>query len=58
MKTKNSNDTSKTFYILGLLVILFAVIFININFNSLTYSMFGIGVLLFVLGLYDTIRPI
>jgi hypothetical protein len=58
MNSKNSNDTSKTFYILGLLVILIAVILTNINFNSLAYSLLGIGVLLLVLGLYDTIKPI
>lgn len=56
--SSNSNDTSKTFYILGLGVILIGVVVNDIILNPLAYSLFGIGVLLLVLGLYDAIKHV
>ena len=58
MNSKMLFENSKTFYILGLLSILIGLILINLDFNFLDYSLVGIGILLIVLGLNETIKPI
>ena len=58
MNSKMIFENSRTFYILGLLSILIGLILINLDFNSLDYSLLGIGIVLLVLGLNETIKPI
>ena len=56
MNTKNLFRNSRTFYIIGLLLILIGLIIINIDFNFLDYSLIGIGIVLLILGLNETIK--
>jgi uncharacterized membrane protein HdeD (DUF308 family) len=58
MNSKMLFENSRTFYILGLLSILIGLILINLDFNFLDYSLLGIGIVLLVLGLNETIKPI
>ena len=57
MNSKMLFENSKTFYISGLLLILIGLILINIDFNFLDYSLLGVGIVLLVLGLNETIKP-
>ena len=57
MNSKMLFENSKTFYISGLLLILIGLILINTDFNFLDYSLLGIGIVLLVLGINETIRP-
>ena len=57
MNSKMLFQNSKTFFILGLLSILIGLILINLDFNFLDYSLVGIGIVLLVLGLSETIKP-
>ncbi len=57
MNSKMLFENSKTFYISGLLLILIGLILINRDFNILDYSLLGIGVVLLVLGINETIKP-
>jgi len=58
MKSEKYLENSKKFYIIGILFILFGLILINLNFNVLDYSVIGIGIILLVLGLDETIKSI
>ena len=58
MKSEKYLENSKRFYIIGLLFVLVGLIFININFNNLDYSIIGIGIILLVLGVNETIKSI
>ena len=58
MKSEKYLENSKKLYVIGLLFILFGLILININFNVLDYSVIGIGIILLVLGLNETIKSI
>ena len=58
MKSEKYLENSKKFYIIGILFILFGLILINLNFNVLDYSVIGIGIILLVLGLNETIKSI
>ena len=58
MNLKILFKNSETFYILGLLFILSGLLLINLDFNFLDYSLLGIGIVLLVLGLNETIKPI
>jgi uncharacterized membrane protein HdeD (DUF308 family) len=58
MNSKMLFENSRTFYILGLLSILIGLILVNLDFNILDYSLLGIGIVLLVLGLNETIKPI
>ncbi len=49
-------ENSKRFFVIGLLFILFGLILINIDFNVLDYSIIGIGIILLVLGVNETIN--
>lgn len=51
-------ENSRTFYILGFIFILIGLILINLDFDILDYSLLGIGVVLLVLGLNESIKPI
>lgn len=57
MNSKMLLENSKTFYISGLLFILIGLILISLDFNFLDYSLLGIGIVLLVLGLNETIKP-
>ena len=57
MKSEEYLENSKRFYIIGLLFILVGLILININFIDLDYSIIGIGIILLVLGVNETINP-
>jgi uncharacterized membrane protein HdeD (DUF308 family) len=56
MKSEKYLENSKRFYVIGLLFILFGVILIHIEFNDLDYSIIGIGIILLVLGVNETIK--
>ena len=56
MKSEKYLENSKRFYVIGLLFILFGVILIYIEFNDLDYSIIGIGIILLVLGVNETIK--
>jgi len=58
MKSEKYLENSKRFYVIGLLFILFGLILINIEFNDLNYSIIGIGIILLVLGVNETIKSI
>jgi hypothetical protein len=58
MKSEKYLENSKKLYVIGLIFILFGLILININFNVLDYSLIGIGIILLVLGLNETIKSI
>ena len=57
MNSKMLFQNSQTFFISGLLSILIGLILINLDFNFLDYSLVGIGIVLLVLGLSETIKP-
>ena len=58
MKSEKYLENSKRFYIIGLLFILVGLILINIDFIDLDYSIIGIGIILLVLGVNETIKSI
>ncbi len=58
MNVKMLLENSRTFYILGFIFILIGLILINLDFDILDYSLLGIGVVLLVLGLNESIKPI
>jgi hypothetical protein len=58
MDSKRSFENSNIFYLVGLLFILIGLILINVDFNFLDYSLVGIGIVLVVLGLNETIKSI
>ena len=58
MKSEKYLENSKKLYVIGLIFILFGLILINLNFNVLDYSVIGIGIILLVLGLNETIKSI
>ena len=58
MKSEKYLENSKRFYVIGLLFILFGLIIINIDFHDLDYSIIGIGIILLVLGVNETIKSI
>lgn len=58
MKSEKYLENSKKLYVIGLIFILIGLILININFNVLDYSVIGIGIILLVLGLNETIKSI
>lgn len=57
MNSKMLYENSRTYYFLGLLSILIGLILINFDFNILDYTLFGIGIVLLVLGLTETLKP-
>ena len=58
MKSEKYLENSKRFYIIGLLFILVGLILINIDFIDLDYSIIGIGIILLVLRVNETIKSI
>jgi hypothetical protein len=58
MNSKKPFETFNIFYLVGLIFILIGLIIINLDFNYLDYSLIGIGILLVVLGLNETIKSI
>ena len=58
MKSEKYLENSKRFYIIGLLFILVGLMLININFIDLDYSIIGIGIILLVLRVNETIKSI
>jgi uncharacterized membrane protein HdeD (DUF308 family) len=58
MKSEKYLENSKKFYVIGLMFILFGLILINLDFSVLDYSIIGIGIILLVLGINETIKSI
>ncbi len=56
MKSEKYLGNSKRFYVIGLLFFLFGLILIDIEFSDLDYSIIGIGIILLVLGVNETIK--
>jgi uncharacterized membrane protein HdeD (DUF308 family) len=58
MKSAKFTKNSIRYYFIGSLLILIGVILINIDHNTLYYSIMGIGALFLVFGLNETINSI
>jgi uncharacterized membrane protein HdeD (DUF308 family) len=58
MKSGKYTENSIKFYFIGLLLILVGLILINIKFSILDYSLIGIGIVLLILGIDETIKSI
>ena len=58
MKSGKNTENSMKFYIIGLLFVLVGLILINVKFNILDYSLIGIGAVLLILGINETIKSI
>jgi hypothetical protein len=58
MKSGKNTENSMKFYIIGLLFVLVGLILINVKFNILDYSLIGIGAVLLILGIDETIKSI
>lgn len=56
MKSKKLSKNSIHFYLIWLLLILVGLILVNLDYNSLEYSIIGIGVLLLILWLNKTFK--
>jgi len=58
MKSGKNTENSMKFYIIGLMFVLVGLILINVKFNILDYSLIGIGAVLLILGINETIKSI
>ena len=58
MKSGKNTRNSIKFYVISLLFILVGLILINVKFNILDYSLIGIGAVLLILGIDETIKSI
>jgi uncharacterized membrane protein HdeD (DUF308 family) len=58
MKSGRYTENSIRFYIIGLLFIIVGLILINMNYNTLDYSIIAIGILLLILGINETLKSI
>jgi uncharacterized membrane protein HdeD (DUF308 family) len=58
MKPRRYLENSKRFYVIGFILILIGLILIYMDYNKLDYSVIGIGILLLVLGINETIKSI
>ncbi len=58
MKSKVITENSKGYYLIGLILILVGLLAINVDYNYLDYSIIGIGVLLVILGLNETLKSL
>lgn len=58
MESARYLQNSKNYYISGLLFILVGFILTNVHFSLLDYPVIGIGVILMILGLNETIKCI
>jgi uncharacterized membrane protein HdeD (DUF308 family) len=58
MKSEKFTKKSIRYYFMGFLLILIGVILIYINYNTLYYSIIGIGALFLIFGLNETIKSI
>ena len=58
MKSGKNTENSMKFYIIGLMFVLVGLILINVKFNILDYSLIGIGAVLLILGIDETIKSI
>jgi len=56
MKSGKYTEKSIRFYIIGLLFIIVGLILINMNYNTLDYSI--IAILLLILGINETLKSI
>jgi len=58
MKSGKYTENSIKFYIIGLVFVLVGLILINIDFSILDYSLIGIGIVLLILGIDETLKSI
>lgn len=58
MKSEKLTKNSIQFYLIMLLLILVGIILVNLDYNILEYSIIGIGVLLLILRLNETVKSI
>jgi len=58
MRSGGYTENSIRFYIIGLLFIIVGLILINMNYNTLDYSIIAIGILLLILGINETLKSI
>jgi EamA domain-containing membrane protein RarD len=58
MKSGKYTENSIKFYIIGLMFVLVGLILLNIKFSILDYSLIGIGVVLLILRIDETIKSI
>ena len=58
MKSGKYTENSIKFYFIGLVFVLVGLIIINIDFSILDYSLIGIGIVLLILGIDETLKSI
>ena len=58
MKSGKYTENSMKFYIIGLMFVLVGLILLNIKFSIFDYSLIGIGIVLLILGIDETIKSI
>jgi hypothetical protein len=58
MNRTRFDENSKSFYLLGLLILLFGVIHIDTFYNFVDYLIIGMGLLIVGLGIIETLKSI
>jgi uncharacterized membrane protein HdeD (DUF308 family) len=58
MKSEKFTKNSLRYYFIGFLLILIGVVLIYMDYNTLFYSIIGIGALFVIFGLNETIKSI
>jgi uncharacterized membrane protein HdeD (DUF308 family) len=58
MKSEKFTKKSIRYYFMGFLLILIGVVLIYMDYNTLYYSIIGIGALFVIFGLNETIKSI
>ncbi len=51
-------ENAKSFYLLGLLILLFGIIHIDTFYNFVDYLIIGLGLLIVSLGIIETLKSI
>lgn len=58
MKSRKYTENFIRFYIIGVLFIIVGIILINMEYNTLYYSLIAIGILFLILGINETLKSI
>ncbi len=58
MKSEKFTENSKKFYLIGFLFILIGIILNYMDYSTFDYSIIGIGILLVILGVNESIKSI
>ena len=58
MNRTRFDENAKSFYLLGLLILLFGIIHIDTFYNFVAYLIIGMGLLIVGLGIIETLKSI